>query len=50
MLAGPLRAKSGHEWTGDNVMEHVAGVEHLTLAITYEVACKRWLGETITLR
>ena len=32
-------------------MEHVADVEHLTLAmVTYEAACKRRPGETITLR
>jgi hypothetical protein len=32
-------------------MEHVAGIEDLIVATAaYETACKRWPGETITLR
>jgi hypothetical protein len=34
-----------------HVMDHVAGVENLMVAIaTYEAACRHWPGETITLR
>jgi hypothetical protein len=36
---------------GNQVMDHVAGVEDLILArATFELACTRWPGETITLR
>jgi hypothetical protein len=36
---------------GDNIIEHVAEVEDLILArATFELACTRWPGETITLR
>jgi hypothetical protein len=36
---------------GDNIMEQVAGVQDLILArATFELACTRWPGETITLR
>jgi hypothetical protein len=37
--------------TGDNIIEHLAGVEDFELALaTYRVACQRWAGGNITLR
>ena len=31
--------------TGDNIIEHLAGVEDFELALaTYRVACQRWAG------
>ena len=36
---------------GENVVEHLAGAEDLTVALaTYHAACKRWPGAAITLR
>jgi hypothetical protein len=36
---------------GTKIMDHVAGVENLMVAMaTYESACRNWPGETITLR
>jgi hypothetical protein len=36
---------------GDNILDHVAGIEDYQEAqATFEAACKRWPGETITLR
>jgi len=36
---------------GDNILDHVAGIEDFQVAqATFEAACKRWPGETITLR
>jgi hypothetical protein len=33
------------------LLEHVAGIEDFQVAqATFEAACKRWPGETITLR
>jgi hypothetical protein len=34
---------------GDNILDHVAGIEDFQVAqATFEAACKRWPGETIT--
>jgi hypothetical protein len=39
------------KWTADGSVEHIAGIEDLTVALaTYHAACKRWPGATITLR
>ena len=36
---------------GNTVMDHVAGVDNLMVAMAaYEAACRHWPGETITLR
>ena len=36
---------------GDNILDLVAGIEDFQVAqATFEAACKRWPGETITLR
>jgi hypothetical protein len=36
---------------GDNILDHVAGIEDFQVAqATFEAACKGWPGETITLR
>jgi hypothetical protein len=36
---------------GNTIMDHVAGVENLIVAMAaYEAACRHWPGETITLR
>ena len=36
---------------GHSIMDHVAGVEDLRVAMAaYEAACRHWPGETITLR
>ena len=36
---------------GRNIIQHIANVDDLGLAMAaYEAACKRWPGETITLR
>jgi hypothetical protein len=36
---------------GEHVLEHVAGVADFAVAqATFEAACKRWPGETFTLR
>jgi hypothetical protein len=36
---------------GDNVLDHVANVEDFTVAVAaFEAACRRWPGDTITLR
>ena len=36
---------------GNAIMDHVAGVENLMVAMAaYEAACRHWPGETITLR
>jgi hypothetical protein len=36
---------------GDNIVEHVAGVEDYTVArAAYEAAVARWPGEMVTLR
>jgi len=36
---------------GENLVEHLAGVEDYTLALaTYRAACERWPGTPITLR
>jgi hypothetical protein len=40
-------------WTidGEHVIEHLAGIEDLQLAMTtYRAACQRWPGTVITLR
>jgi hypothetical protein len=40
-------------WTidGEHVIEHLAGIEDLQLAMaTYQAACQRWPGTIITLR
>ena len=40
-------------WTpdGENIVEHVAGVEDYQVALaTYRAACQRWPGIPITLR
>ena len=34
---------------GDNILDHVAGIEDFQVAqATFEAACKGWPGETIT--
>ena len=36
---------------GGNIIHHIAIIDDLELAMAaYEAACKRWPGETITLR
>ena len=36
---------------GENIIEHLAGVEDFTLALaTYKAACERWPKAAITLR
>ena len=36
---------------GENVLEHLAGVEDFDLAVaTYRAACLRWPGAAITIR
>jgi hypothetical protein len=36
---------------GNTIMDHVAGVENLMVAMAaYEAACRHWPDETITLR
>jgi hypothetical protein len=36
---------------GNTIMDHVAGVENLMVAIAaYEAACRHWPDETITFR
>ena len=36
---------------GDNLLDHVAGIQDFQVSqATFEAACKRWPGETITLR
>lgn len=36
---------------GDPIMDHVAGVDDLEVAVAaYKAACKRWPGEPVTLR
>jgi hypothetical protein len=36
---------------GGNIIQHIAIIDDLELAMAaYEAACKRWPGETITLR
>ena len=36
---------------GGNIIHHIANIDDLELAMAaYEAACKRWPGETITLR
>ena len=39
------------KWNDDGNVEHIAGIEDLTVALaTYHAACKRWPGAAITLR
>ena len=40
-------------WTddGENIIEHLAGIEDFTVAVaTYKAACERWPKAAITLR
>ena len=55
-VATTTRAQFAHRidlWdsTGDNIVEHLAGIEDFDLAkATYWAACQRWPGANITLR
>jgi hypothetical protein len=44
-------AASSKDEAGDNILEHVAGIEDYTVArAAYEAAVARWPGEMVTLR
>jgi hypothetical protein len=55
-MAINYRARFAHRidvWDaeGENILEHLAGIEDLQFAkATYLAACKRWPGAPITLR